>query len=260
VSVEWTVPFAETAFHLGVHNLPTARGMERMAAFTAKPTPIVLRAILAELDEMPGVLVVFNHPMWDLYCVGRARHEVLVNDFMVVHGQYIHALELNGLRHWKENREVTELAHGWGQLTISGGDRHGVEPNANVNLTHATCFTEFVHEVRRERVSHVLYMPQYAEPWKHRILQSTLDAIREYPHFPEGSQRWDDRVYHPDSDGEIQPLAKLWIAGRAPVYLRGVLGAVRAMGGGAGLRRAADGVERYRRDAGGDLRRRHLEG
>jgi len=233
VSVEWTVPFAETAFHLGVHNLPTARGMEwmeRMAAFTAKPTPIALRAILAELDEIPGVLVVFNHPMWDLYRVGRPRHEVLVNDFMAVHGQHIHALELNGLRHWKENAEVTELARGWGQLTISGGDRHGVEPNANVNLTHATSFTEFVHEVRRERVSHVLYMPQYAEPWKHRILQSTLDAIREYPHFPEGSRRWDDRVYHPDSDGEMQPLAKLWIAGRAPVYLRGLLGAVRALG------------------------------
>ena len=105
-----------------------------------------------------------------------------------------------------------------------------MEPNANVNLTHATSFTEFVHEVRREKISHVLYMPQYAEPWKHRILQSTLDAIREYPQFPEGSQRWDERVYHPDSKGEIQPLSKLWTSGQAPIYLRGVLGVVRAMG------------------------------
>jgi len=31
-------------------------------------------------------------------------------------------------------------------LLISGGDRHGVEPNANINLTNAVNFTEFVHE------------------------------------------------------------------------------------------------------------------
>ena len=233
VSLEWTVPFGETAFHFGIHNLPSACGAEwmaRMAAFTAKPSIPELRAMLAELDEMPGVLVVFNHPMWDLYAVGRERHEVLVNDFMVVYGQYIHAMELNGLRHWKENHAVTELARGWGQLVISGGDRHGVEPNANVNLTQATSFTEFVHEVRREKISHVLYMPQYAEPWKHRILNSTLDAIREYPHFPEGSRRWDERVYHPDSKGEMQPLSKLWVHGHAPVYLEAVIRSVRAMG------------------------------
>ena len=90
------------------------------------------------------------------------------------------------------------LAAKWNQLLISGGDRHGVEPNANVNLTCAESFNEFVHEVRRERESHVLFMPQYAEPWKHRILNSTLAAIRDYPEFPEGSKRWDERVYHPD--------------------------------------------------------------
>jgi hypothetical protein len=71
-------------------------------------------------------------------------------------------------------------------LLISGGDRHGVEPNANINLTNATSFNEFVHEVRKERRSNVLFMPQYAEPWKHRILQSTMDAIRDYPEFPAG--------------------------------------------------------------------------
>ena len=176
--------------------------MDRLRAFTAIPVPErhpnLLREILAELDEIPQVLIVFNHPIWDLYRVGRDRHEVLVNEFLAVYGQYVHALELNGLRDWKENREAATLAGKWNQLVISGGDRHGVEPNANVNLTRATSFTEFVYEIRRDRQSHVLYMPQYAEPWKHRILQSTLDAIRDYPHFPEGSRRWDQRVYHPD--------------------------------------------------------------
>src|ERR1700721_2972297 len=40
VSVEWTVPFAATAFHLGIHNLPSATGaagMLRLRAFYAIP-------------------------------------------------------------------------------------------------------------------------------------------------------------------------------------------------------------------------------
>ncbi|HEY0161481.1 MAG TPA: hypothetical protein VGB69_02275 [Edaphobacter sp.] len=239
ISVEWTVPFHESAFHIGVHNLPSATGqewMDRLQKFTAIPVAERhadhLREIFAELHEIPQVLIIFNHPIWDLYRVGRQRHDVLVNEFLAVYGQYIHALELNGLRDWKENREAANLASKWNQLVISGGDRHGVEPNANVNLSRATSFTEFVHEVRQERQSHVLYMPQYAEPWKHRILQSTLDAIRDYPHFPEGSQRWDQRVYHPDSKGEIRSLADLWKTddNRAPSYIRAILSAVRLMG------------------------------
>ena len=246
VSVEWTVPFGATAFHLGIHNLPSATGaawMKRLAEFTAMPvatrSPRLLTQILAELDEIPGVLIVFNHPLWDLYRVGNPRHAVLVNEFLAVNGQFVHALELNGLRNWKENRETAALAGRWNQLVISGGDRHGVEPNANVNLTRAGSFTEFVHEVRRERQSHVLFMPQYAEPWKHRILQSTLDAIRDYPEFPEGSRTWDERVYHPDAQGAIQPMTQLWTTGRAPAFFRAVLMTVRAMGAGpvsSGLR------------------------
>jgi hypothetical protein len=237
VSVEWTVPYAQTAFHLGIHNLPSATGaewMDRLKAFTATPVetrkPTLLNEILAELDELPGVLIIFNHPIWDLYRIGNDRHNVLVNEFLAVNGQYVHALELNGLRDWKENREVSALASKWNQLVISGGDRHGIEPNANINLTRAGSFTEFVYEVRRDRQSHVLFMPQYAEPWKHRILQSTLDAIRDYPHFPEGSRRWDDRVYHADSKGVMQPLSQLWMTGHAPLYIQSILSMVRLMG------------------------------
>ena len=252
VSVEWTVPFGpgetRSAFHLGIHNLPSATGsewMRRMEAFTALPIAEqpakLLTEMLAELDELPGVLIVFNHPLWDLYRIGEAKHRVLVNDFLAVNGQFIHAMELNGLRHWDENRDVTKLAGQWNQVLISGGDRHGIEPNANVNLTRATSFTEFVHEVRRERISNVLFMPQYAEPWKHRLLSSTLAAIRNYPDFPEGSRRWDERVYHPDADGKMRTLAELWMRGHAPVYLAALLTAVRIMGAGpvsTGLRLA----------------------
>jgi len=91
-------------------------------------------------------------------------------------------------------------------------------------------FTAFVHEVRRERQSHVLFMPQYAEPWKHRILNSTLAAIRDYPDFPEGSKRWDERVYHPDAEGKMRALAELWVTGRAPGYLSAILSGVKMLG------------------------------
>jgi len=245
ISVEWTVPFAaqqttaamKTCFHLGIHNLPSATGaewMQRFAAFTAMPLEQrpanLLGELLAELDSLPGVLIVFNHPIWDLYRIGKARHNFLVNEFLALHGQHVHAVELNGLRDWNENREVTHLAAKWNQLLISGGDRHGVEPNANLNLTRAASFKDFVHELRIERQSHVLYMPQYQEPWKHRILRGTLDAVRNYPDFPEGSRRWDERVYHPAADGNVQPLSALWMNGRAPAWLGGVIAFVRLLG------------------------------
>ncbi len=245
VSVEWSAPYGGSqAFHLGVHNLPSARATEWMATlqdFTAHPSDARLTEILAALHREPNVLVVFNHPMWDLYLIGKEKHQFLVNEFLQKNGAYIHALELNGLRNWDENRAVRRLAEKWNMLLISGGDRHGVEPNANINLTNATSFTEFVHEVRRERKSNVLFLPQYAEPWKHRILQSTVDAMRHYPEFPQGSRSWDDRVFHPDATGVVRPLSELWPNGSAPRVLGAVVALVQLMGQGlvsGGLRLA----------------------
>lgn len=235
VSVEWSAPYREQSFHLGVHNLPSARAtewMETLAEYTANPSDARLIEILSALHREPHVLVVFNHPMWDLYLVGKERHAFLVGEFLQRYGVYLHALELNGLRNWDENRAVRRLAEKWNMLLISGGDRHGVEPNANINLTNAASFTEFVHEIRRERRSHVLFMPQYAQPWKHRILQSTIDAVRNYPAFPQGSRNWDERVYHPDANGAIRPLSELWPKGSSPKWMRAVIGMVQMMGRG----------------------------
>jgi len=129
-----------------------------------------LTEILIGLNDEPDVLVIFNHPSWDLYEIGKEKHKFQVNQFLHKNGAYLHALELNGLRNWGENRATWRLAEEWKMVMISGGDRHGVEPNANINLTNAASFTEFVHEIRREKKSAVLFMPQYAEPWKLRML------------------------------------------------------------------------------------------
>jgi hypothetical protein len=240
ISVEWTAPYAgeqnsRQYFHLGIHNLPSARAaqwMEALAEFTAKPNDARLTELLIALNRESNVLVIFNHPLWDLYRIGQEKHEFLVNEFLQKNGAHFHALELNGLRDWEENRAVRRLAERWNMLLISGGDRHGVEPNANVNLTNATSFNEFVHEVRKERRSSVLFMPQYAEPWKHRILQSTMDAIRNYPEFPQGSRTWDQRTYHPDANGVVRPLSEIWPSGRAPRVMSGFLAIVRMLGKG----------------------------
>jgi hypothetical protein len=244
VSVEWSAPYGPQSFHLGVHNLPSARATQWMATladYTAHPSDARLTEILAALNAEPNVLLVFNHPMWDLYLIGKEKHEFLVNEFLQKNGAHFHALELNGLRHWSENRATRQLAEKWHMLLISGGDRHGVEPNATINLTNASSFTEFVHEIRREKKSNMLFLPQYAEPWKHRILQSTIDAVRNYPEFPLGSRNWDQRVYHPDLNGVVRPLSELWPGGRAPRAMRLVIGAVQLMGRGlvsGGLRMA----------------------
>ena len=238
VSVEWSAPYGGIQdFHLGVHNLPSAKAqqwMDALAEFTANPGDDRMTDILAALNDEPNVLVIFNHPLWDLFKIGKEKHNFLVNEFLLKNGQFLHALELNGLRHWDENRAVRQLAAQWNMLLISGGDRHGIEPNANINLTNATSFTEFVHEVRQELRSSVLFMPQYAEPWKHRILQSTLDAIRDYPEFPQGSQRWDERVYHPDENGVDTSLKDLWPKvrenGAAPWQMTFGLAMVRLLG------------------------------
>jgi hypothetical protein len=233
VSVEWTAPYGIQSFHLGVHNLPSAKAqewMQTLSDYTANPNDARLTEILQALHDEPNVLVIFNHPLWDLYLVGQEKHNFLVNEFLQKNGAYMHALELNGLRNWDENRAVRRLAEMWNMLLITGGDRHGVEPNANINLTNATSFTEFVHEIRREKKSHMLFMPQYAQPWKHRLLQSTIDAIRHYPEFPQGSRTWDERCYHPDAQGVVRPMSEIWPKGRAPRAMSVLIAMIQMMG------------------------------
>jgi hypothetical protein len=235
VSVEWTVPSGDQAFHIGVHNLPVATAQEWMhilADYTARPHEPRLVEILDALHALPEVLLVFNHPAWDLYLVGSDKYAVLLDEFLGKFHTRLHALELNGLRNWNENREVLQLAEKWNMVLISGGDRHGVEPNANLNLTNASTFEEFVGEIRRDKKSKVLFMPQYAQPWKHRILQSAVDAVRHYPHFPHGSQRWDERVFHPDAQGVPRPLSALWPDGTPPFAITAGIAMVHFMGRG----------------------------
>jgi hypothetical protein len=259
VSLEWSAPFGQTIFHLGIHNLPSRDGLEwmrRFAAFTAEASAVAndakLLAMLRELHESPQVMIVFNHPLWDLHKVG-AVHLAEVKRFIAEAGASLHAIELNGLRHVRENKETAELAKQTGHLVISGGDRHGLEPNANINLTSASSFTEFVEEIRVERVSHVHFMEQYQGRWEQRILRSTLNAITDFPEFMPGWQRRDERAFHPDKDGVMRPFAELWATGRPPRLLMGAIRVVRlggVKGVSAPLSLAFTGVNRVEQELG----------
>ena len=216
LSMEWSVPYCGSMFHLGIHNLPVAHAQDLAVAldeYTQNPSVTRATELLAALHAFPDVLIVFNHPHWDLAGVGPQRHALCLEQFLQRNNPFVHAFEINGMRKWQENKQVIPLAQRWERPIVSGGDRHTCEPSATVNLSNALSFAEFVHEIRQEQRSHILLMQQYADPMCVRVAHAVLDVIRYYPEYPEGSRRWDDRVFHPDRTGEgFQPLSAFWKA------------------------------------------------
>jgi len=231
LSLEWSVPFGEAVFHLGIHNLPSCRAQQMvadLAAYTKTPSDPHLSELLTMLDQCPEVLIIFNHPLWDLGGVGPQRYGEILDQFLWRNVRFLHAFELNATRSRIENNGVIELAGRWRRLLISGGDRHGCEPSGALNLTRAESFCEFVHEIRAEQCSHVVIMPQYDEPLSLRIMQAVLDVIREYPEYAPGCRRWDDRVFHPHQTTDTeQPISALWKA--PPAYIERIFFVMRLL-------------------------------
>src|SRR5262245_12440407 len=173
ISFEWTVPYANGFFHLGVHDLPARRAPEwfaRLAGFGADPEREPLAAILDDLQRA-DVLIVFNHPLWDLAGIGQPSHLQRLREFLDAYGPYLHALELNGYRSWRKNGGVRALSAERAMPLISGGDRHARQPNAVLNLTRAETFAAFAAEIR-DGLSHVVVMPEYRRHIAVRILRS----------------------------------------------------------------------------------------
>ena len=239
ISMEWTVPFDYGFFHVGVHNLPKNRAAEltqTLLDYTfvkENHSNEKLAEMFALLNELPGVLVILNHPLWDIEIVGRERHEALLKDFVSIHGKWIHAFEINGFRAWSENKAVIEMAEALGIPIATGGDRHGCKPNTVINLTNAPTFDEFVEEIRVQKRSEVVLMPEYEQPLHSRQLQSFSEILKMYPAFPNGRQKWFDRVYFDIGDGEgLRQLSVHWKRG-GPTWLRwaiwtlGILGSPR---------------------------------
>jgi hypothetical protein len=213
VSVEWTVPWRQTFLHLGLHNLPPDRApriMHELAELTAHPVEARIGEMLDQLHSRAEMLTVFNRPLWDEGHIGTTPHRACVNSFLARFRPFIHALELNGLRPWKENRDVLLLARAELFPVISGGDRHDREPNACINLTNAATFAEFAEEVRRDGWSDVLFMPGYREPFQLRIMQNLCDILEEDPGHSLSWTKWSDRVFYLTDEGVEKSLNELW--------------------------------------------------
>ncbi len=227
ISLEWTVPFEYGYFHLGVHNLPKDRAVDLTTTLLdytfneEAQTSECLNELFAMLNEIPQVLIILNHPIWDIEMVGAERHAILLKNFLRAHGRWIHALEINGFRSWSENKAVIELAEAHGMPIATGGDRHGCMPNTVINLTDASTFEEFVDEIRVEKRSQVALMPEYERPLHSRQLQSFSEILSHYPDFADHRRRWFDRVFFDRGDGQgVVPLSSHgWDRG-GPAWLR----------------------------------------
>lgn len=214
LSVEWTIPWRGTVFHIGVHNMATAQMWDSTNGAPEEQVP----ALLAALHSCPETLIVFNHPFWDEKGADQQVHNAAVLDFMRRCGDCIHALELNGLRPWLENQRAVALAQATGKPVISGGDRHGREANACLNLTNAKSFSEFVAEVR-DGHSQVLFLPQYKENRVCRLTHQVWDVLRHDSAHGLGWQAWNDRIFYQCKDGQIRSLRELWGEGE-PLIIR----------------------------------------
>jgi len=233
VSVEWTVPYRGVILHLGVHNLPPRRATQciaALAAFTADPKEAEIEGMLSWLNEEPDTLVVFNHPYWDEKGAGQQSHSFVAVEFLRRYGSFLHALELNGLRPWSENRRVAALAVSVEKPVVSGGDRHCCEPSAILNLSNSGTFSEFVEEVRDYGRSHLLVMPQYREPIVSRVMKMIADVMRDNREHTHGWVRWTDRVFVRDHDtGQVEALSSLWSEGRQSLLVQTLAGASRLL-------------------------------
>lgn len=221
ISMEWTVPYDIGYFHLGVHNLPpetAAETADLLLDYTRQPTNYDLGDLLMMLHQLPGVLVVLNHPLWDIEMIGAERHLAALKSFLHEYGQWLHAFEVNGFRSWRENDAVRRMAEELSFPVVSGGDRHGCQPNTTLNVTRAQTFAEFVEEVR-DGQSKVLMMPEYSEALVARTLEAAAEILRTYPNFPIEQQIWTDRVFARQETGAAKSLSQIWQRG-GPVWVR----------------------------------------
>ena len=176
----------------------------------------------------------------------------LVNEFLAVNGQFCscggaeRAAELGGEPGGCRPGGKVEPVGDQRRRPARGGAEREHEPDASGEL-YRVCARGAARAAEPCAV-HAAVCGAVEAP------DSAIDAGRRFGtirDFPEGSQRWDERVYHPDRKGEMRPLSELWSHGqRAGDSSRGILAAVRMMGAAPLSQRTAAGVERCRRDAG----------
>lgn len=234
ISLEWTVPYGRGFFHLGVHNLPYESATEvarELLKYTRQAADAMkLDDLLVLLNNSAETLIVLNHPLWDIEYIGDAEHTRCLRAFLSEYGSWVHALELNGFRSWRENTAVMQLAQDQGIPAVAGGDRHGFRANTLLNLTRASSFGDLVAEIREDAHSEVLLLPEYRESLIARTIEVVADVVRHYPNHSLGQTRWVDRIFVDLGDGcGTCPISRHWQHG-GPSWVRASLWFLRLLG------------------------------
>lgn len=235
ISMEWTVPFGNAFFHIGVHNMPAEAAeeiSEQLLAYTfaeGPPDDARLTQLFDMLADHPTVLIVMNHPVWDIEMIGQRRHEEALTRFLKIHRRSLHAIEVNGFRAWHENEAAIELAESLGLPIVSGGDRHCLNANTMINVSNAATFSEFVDEVRTDGYSRILVLHEYRTALPARQLASIAQILGSYDDFPIGRRIWSDRVFIDAKDGAgLMTLTEQW-KGRQPVWASAAMAGLSVM-------------------------------
>ena len=118
------------------------------------------------------------------------------------------------------------IRHGHGVTGVPQG--RGREPNAALNLTRATTFGEFAHEVRSGQ-SQIVMVPQYRRPFALRIVENFTDIVSDDPDHGLGWKSWTERVFRRGDDGVVRSLHAIY-GPNPPIALRAVEFAFRAVG------------------------------
>ncbi len=211
ISFEWTVPLNGHTFHLGVYNIPyfiKDEISEVLRDNKERYNVKRIKEILNTLSMSPDTLIVLNHPLSQISDM-KDFHSGL-RGFISEFAPWIHALEINGFRSRRENDLVIKMAHELSLPVVGGGDRHACAPNSVLSLTKSYSFSEFVSEIRKERISHIVYLPSYRDNLLERRLESISDFFRYYPKHPIGIRRWTDRVFFRLENGIVRPLSYYW--------------------------------------------------
>jgi len=233
ISMEWTVPFDRGFFHLGVHNLPPERSSNVAGSLLEYTYNAAIRSteklneLFSLLQNIPEVLIVLNHPLWDIEMVGSEVHLWLLAEFIKIHGRWFHALEVNGFRSWSENKEVIQLAESLDLPVVAGGDRHGYRPNTVINISNCDNFGEYAADIRSAKRSEVALMPQYERPLISRQLESFAEILGEYPQLGRDRSRWVHRLFFDIGDGKgLRSIFDLGVI-KGPFWMRS---AIRTLG------------------------------
>jgi len=172
---ELSFQFCDNLFHLGVLGLPKSELLEVHASLQAAARDGNGDKLFELLDD-ERYLVILNHPLvpW-----GQLSPEAPTRALLQRYGSRIHALEYNGMRSRQENDAVLRLAQEAGKPVVGGGDSHLLLCGSVLSLTNATCFSDYIDEVKAGR-GVCLLTPTFFAPVDWKIFLRVMYFIAHY--------------------------------------------------------------------------------